>query len=118
MRQPPAIEGLGAGGFRVAGTRIEGSLLILDDEAQAWPAVSLAALSPSDFDAVFAAGPAVVEFILLGTGAAMAPPPKSVREAVAAAGYGLEVMDTVAAAKLYNVLAQDGRRIAAALIAV
>lgn len=118
MRQPPAIEGLGAGGFRVQGTRIEGSILILDDVARPWAPTGLAGLVPADFEVVFAAGPAVVEFVLLGVGAAMSPPPKAVREAVAAAGYGLEVMDTEAAAKLYNVLASDGRRIAAALIAV
>jgi uncharacterized protein len=41
-----------------------------------------------------------------------------VREALAAARVGLEVMDTPQACRLYNVLAQEGRRIAAALIAV
>ena len=35
-----------------------------------------------------------------------------------AAGIGLEFMDTVAAAKLYNLLTSEGRRVAAALIAV
>jgi uncharacterized protein len=67
---------------------------------------------------VFAAGPAVVEFVLLGLGAAMVPLPRAVRDAMRDARVGLEVMDTVAACKLYNVLASDGRRVAAALIAV
>ena len=39
-------------------------------------------------------------------------------EAVAAAGLGLEVMSTPEACRLYNLLAQEGRRLAAALIAV
>jgi uncharacterized protein len=33
-------------------------------------------------------------------------------------GIGLEFMDTPAAAKLYNLLTAEGRRVAAALIAV
>ena len=118
MREAPAIEAYGGGGFRIGGRRIEGSVLILDDKAMAWPVASLTELKPSDFDAVIAAGPAVVEFILLGLGAAMVPPPRAVRDAMRDARVGLEVMDTVAACKLYNVLASDGRRVAAALIAI
>jgi uncharacterized protein len=118
VRQAPAIEAYGGGGFRVAGRRIEGSVLIVEDEARPWPVASLAELKPSDFAPVLAADRGAVEFVLLGLGPAMAPPPKAVREALRAAGLGLEVMDTVAACKLYNVLASDGRRVACALIAV
>ena len=118
MRQAPAIEAYGGGGFRVAGERIEGSVLILEDKARPWPVASLADLEPAHFDPVLAADRGAVEFVLLGLGPVMTPPPKVVREALRAAGLGLEVMDTVAATKLYNVLASDGRRVAAALIAV
>lgn len=118
MRQPPAIETYGGGGFRVGGARIEGSLLILDDVARPWPVTSLAALTPKDFDPVLEAQPGAVEFVLLGLGRAMVPPPRQVRERLAAARLGLEVMDTPQACRLYNVLAQEGRRVAAALIAV
>jgi uncharacterized protein len=117
MREAPAIEAYGGGGFRIGGQRIEGSALILDDVASPWPVASLAELQPSDFDAVIAAGREAVEFVLLGLGPAMVPPPRPVREALRAAGLGLEVMETAAACKLYNVLASDGRRVAAALIA-
>jgi uncharacterized protein len=118
LRQAPAIEAYGGGGFRVAGTRIEGSILIVEDQAGPWPVAALADLRPSDFDLVLAADRGAVEFVLLGLGPQTVPPPKAVREALRAAGLGLEVMDTVAACKFYNVLASDGRRIAAALIAV
>jgi uncharacterized protein len=118
LREPPAIEAYGGGGFRVNGLRIEGSILILDDLARPWPVASLAELTPQHFDAALTAGPAVVEFVLLGAGAVVAPPPRAVREAMAAAGMGLEVMDTPAACRLYNVLARDGRRLAAALISI
>ncbi|HTI68257.1 MAG TPA: Mth938-like domain-containing protein [Caulobacteraceae bacterium] len=118
MRRPPAIEAYGGGGFRVAEQRHQGSILILDDRVGPWPVASLAELTPVHFDAVLAVGPAVVEFVLLGLGPAMAPPPRAVREALAAARVGLEVMDTPSAVRLYNVMAQEGRRVAAALIAV
>ena len=118
LRQPPAIEGYGAGGFRVEGERFEGSILILEDVAGPWTGVSLAGLTPEDFAPVLEAGLAVVEFVLLGAGAATAAPPKAVREALQASGLGLEVMDTPEACRLYNILAKDGRRVAAALIAV
>ena len=118
MRRPPAIEAYGGGGFRIEEVRHEGSVLILDDVVRPWPVASLADLTPAHFEAVLAAGPSVVEFALLGLGPAVAPPPRAVREALSAARIGLEVMDTPSAIRLYNVLAREGRRIAAALIAV
>jgi uncharacterized protein len=45
-------------------------------------------------------------------------PPKAIRAALQLAGIGLEFMDTPAAARLYNILTAEGRRVAAALIAV
>ncbi len=117
MREAPAIDRFGAGGFVVSGERIEGSLLILDDAARPWSPRSFAALTPADFAAVIAQ-PAAVEFVLLGCGLRMLPPPKVLREAFADLRLGLEVMDTPAACRLYNVLASQGRRLAAALLAV
>jgi uncharacterized protein len=118
LRQPPSIDAYGAGGFRVSGLRHEGSLLILKDAVGPWPVRALAELEPSHFDAVLALGPREVEFVLLGIGPRPAPPPAAVRQALQAAGIGLEAMDTAAAARLYNVLAAEGRRLAAALIAI
>jgi uncharacterized protein len=118
MREAPAIDFYGGAGFRIAGERIEGSVLILDDLAQPWPVRTLAELRAEDFNIVLAAGAEPVEFILLGTGLETLPPPRRVREAMHAAGLGLEIMDTANAVRLYNVLAQEGRRIAAALIAI
>ena len=82
MRHPPSIDAYGGGGFRVSGQRHEGSLLILDDAAQPWHATSLEALTPDHLAPVFAAGLGAVEFVLLGTGAVQALPPRSVREAL------------------------------------
>ena len=117
LRQPPSIDAYGGGGFRVSGVRREGSLMILGDEPHDWPVATLAELTPAHFSDVLAVGK-VVEFVLLGVGPSPAPPPRAVRETLQAAGIGLEVMDTATAARMYNVLAGEGRRLAACLIAV
>ncbi len=118
MREPPTIDSFGAGGFRVSGVWRPGSLLLLDDEPIDWRPATLAEVTPDDFAAVLAAGTATSEFILLGTGAVQALPPRSVRDAAYAAGLGLEFMATAAAARTYGVLASQGRRFAVALIAL
>jgi uncharacterized protein len=118
VRQPPSIDSYGGGGFRVSGVWRPGSLLLLDDVPTDWRPRSLDELAAEDFAAVIAAGPAVSEFVLLGTGAVQALPPRAVREALRAAGLGLEFMATAQAAKAYAVLISEGRRAAIALIAV
>jgi uncharacterized protein len=116
--QPPVIETYGAGGFRVSGQRIEGAILLLDNVARPWPAKTLTGLHAGDFADIIAAGLVAVEFVLLGTGAETAIAPRPVRDALKQAGLGLEMMNTPEACRLYNVLAADGRRVAAALLAV
>jgi uncharacterized protein len=117
-RDAPLIDAYGEGGFRLSGERHEGSLLVVGDLAQAWPVTTLSELTVESLAPVFDAGRAEVEFLLLGVGARNAQPPRALREALLAAGLGLEFMDTPAAAKLYNVLTSEGRRLALALIAV
>lgn len=117
-RNAPTVDAYGDGGFRLAGERHEGSVLILGDEARSWPVASLAELTVETLSPVLQAGRAEVEFLLLGVGGRNAQPPREVRDALRAAGIGLEFMDTPAAARLYNVLTAEGRRLACALIAV
>lgn len=117
LRQPPSVDAWGGGGFRVSGDWRPGSLLILDDVARSWAATSLAALTLDDFAEVLA-NRGAVEFVLLGTGLTQGLPPRALRDGLKAAGIGLEFMSTEAAARTYNVVASEGRRVAAALIAV
>ena len=117
MRHPPSIDAFGGGGFRVSGQWRPGSLLILRDEPQEWPVRTMDELTPAMLDVIVEAK-AEVEFVLLGTGQKQTLPPRAIREALAAAGIGLEFMSTEAAARTYNVLAAEGRRMAAVLIAV
>ena len=59
-----------------------------------------------------------VELLLLGCGARMQQVPGPLRQALRDAGIVVEPMDTGAAARTYNILLGENRRVAAALIAI
>ena len=109
--------GYGGGVFRIGGIEHRGSLLILSRGVFAWPVADASAVNEATLAPVLDEGPAA-GFLLLGTGATQVFPPRPLREAFAKAGIGLEVMDTGAACRTYNVLLAEGRIFAAALIAM
>lgn len=117
MREAPAIDAYGGGGFRISGVRREGSVLIFEDQVAPFAPRAVGELTTADFKPVLER-PTACEFVLLGAGPTPRPAPRVVREALWAAGVGLEVMSTAEACRLYNVLASEGRLIAAALIAL
>lgn len=112
----PPIDAYGDGGFRVAGARKEGSILIVDGATRPWSAEA-SALTPEDFS-VFLAREDRPDMVILGTGATLRHPTAAVRQAFRAAGVGLETLDTGTACRTYNLLAGEARRVCAALIAV
>lgn len=118
MREPPAIDAYGGGGFRVAGVWRPGSLLILADTPTDWRPRALADVTIEDFAGVLALERGAAEFVLLGTGAVQALPARAVRDGLRAAGLGLEFLATDGAVRMHNVLASEGRLFATALIAV
>ena len=111
------VESYGGGRFRVSGTAYEGSVLVLPGRTVPWAVrrledVTLDSLRPVlDHDEP-------IELLLLGCGPRAAPPPAELRQSLRDRGLGLEVMDTGAACRTYNVLLTEGRPVAAALIAV
>jgi uncharacterized protein len=111
------IEAYGKGGFRFAGMSHRGSILALPSGVIAWPITAVRDLGPADFDAVFAAEPAI-EFLIVGTGIDLFPLPAPIRARFREAGISLDQMQTGPAARTYNVLVAEGRRAGAALIAV
>jgi uncharacterized protein len=113
------IDGYGDGGFRVSGQRIEGSVIVFPDKVTTWTVGEIGTLSAGSLDAVSAAGRAgTVELRLIGTGARMTQIDRTLRQTLRADGVVIEAMDTGAACRTYNVLMAEGRRVAAALIAV
>ena len=113
------IDGYGEGGFRISGQRIEGSIIVFPDKVVAWPIAVIGEMNEGNLEAVSAAGRAGrVDLLLVGTGQRMTQIDRALRQALRAAGVVVEAMDTGAACRTYNVLMAEGRRVAAALIAV
>ena len=115
--QQVAIEAYGNGGFRFAGMSHRGSILCLPSGIYEWPASDVTSLTAGHFSRVFAERERL-GFLLLGVGRTVAFPIPAIAKAFTEAGIGLEIMDTGAAARTYNVLLAEGRPLAAALIAV
>ena len=77
-----------------------------------WEAKPVADLADTDFETLLETAP---EIILLGTGPTNVFPPRELMFAFARRGIGLECIDTAAAARTFNVLATEGRQVAAVL---
>lgn len=78
-----------------------------------WAAAPVAGLQPEQLEPLLALQP---EVIILGTGDAQAFPPPRTLAACLARGVGLEAMTNAAAARTFNVLASEGRRVVAGFI--
>jgi uncharacterized protein len=107
------ITGYGQTYVAVNGERLATSVLVLADRVMRWDVPTHEALTPSVF-ADLAALP--VEILLLGTGSRLHFPHPSLTQPLRAAGIGVEVMDTGAACRTYNILLSEDRRVGAALI--
>ena len=100
-------------GVEIAGSTYTNTVAVTSGGVQApWTDKSVANLTPEDFDAIVADRPDV---ILLGTGRRLEFAPRELVFNFARVGIGFEVMDTKAAARTFNVLANEGRKVAAVL---
>ena len=104
----------GEGYIAINGVRHEVSLLLLPDRIElGWGAGGFDALAENDFAGIAALG---CEVLLFGTGRRQRFPRPVLLQPLMAARIGVEVMDTAAACRTYNILMAEGRRVAAALL--
>ena len=89
------------------------SLVITATSLRRWEVADAALLTAADLRVLLTEEP---EVVVLGTGERQRFPPRAVRHALLDAGVGLEIMSTAAAARTYNVLVAEDRRVVAALI--
>jgi uncharacterized protein len=107
------IHSYGAGEVRVSGRTVRSNCIVTADAVvEDWSAPSPEALRVEHLEPLFALEP---EVVLLGTGDAQRFPSKDVRVAFLSRRIALETMDLGAACRTFNILVQEGRRIAAAL---
>jgi uncharacterized protein len=111
------IDSYGAGGFRFAEMSHRGSILALPSGVRAWEVSSARELTEASFAPVFAEAEAI-DLLLLGTGVDPVPLAEPLRWRFKELAIGLDVMQTGAAARTYNILLAENRKVAAALIAV
>lgn len=95
-------------------TRYEHSLIILPDRIiENWEASTFDQLTAEHFEFLIPLQP---EMVLFGTGAALRFPHPSLTKTLIASKIGVEVMDTNAVCRTYNILTAEGRHVAAALL--
>ncbi len=111
------IEGYGDGGFRVAGKRFDGGIQITGSGVYPVAAASLADLTAAGMDRLLSATPEI-DILLIGTGASMQLLPRALQNALNEKAIAADPMDTGAAARTYNVLLLEGRRVGAVLLPV
>ncbi len=104
-----------AGGFRITvGENSYGeSVIITPQTLDLWGVTAVSEMTVDHFNQTSLLHS---EVVLLGTGSSMVFPAASLYRMLLDEGIGVEIMDTPAACRTYNILAGDGRRVAAALI--
>ena len=112
------IDAYGEGGFKFAGMSHRGSLLALPSGLYAWEVAKPEEIDVAALGRVLEEAPGSVEHLLVGTGRDLAPLKPALVQRLRAAKIVAEPMATGAAARTYNILMGEGRRVAAALIAV
>jgi uncharacterized protein len=114
------IDAYGAGGFRFAGMSHVGSILATPRGVYAVTARDLGELRLEHFApllAEIAESPGSVELLVVGLGEKMARLPTPLAQKLRGANLRLDVMATGPASRIYNVLVEENRRVAALLLA-
>ncbi len=112
--QTLAITGYGEGWIAVNGEKFTHSIVLssLGDKRE-WSCSDPQALSESDFAELSEMG---IEMLIYGSGDKLSFPRAEWLRSLYEKGIGVESMDTRAACRTYNILAAEGRKVAAALL--
>ena len=103
------VRSVGERGITLIDRELDDSFLLAPDQViEHWPVHEVAALDAGHVDALLALRP---EVLLLGTGQRQAFPAAAFMAGVLRKGIGVEAMDNAAAARTYNLLAGEGRRV-------
>ena len=106
--------GYGEGYVEVNRARHSASLVVSADRLVTdWPVQAVAGIGADHLAAIVELKP---EIVLLGTGRAFTFPEPRLLAPLHNAGIGVEVMDTPAACRTYNILQGEGRNVVAALV--
>jgi uncharacterized protein len=108
------ISACGQGYVAINGVRLESSVLFAAHEpCKPWPVASIDQLTADSFSSLLAWD---IELVILGTGNRHHFPKPQLLRLLYEKRIGVESMDTAAACRTFNILAGEGRKVAAALI--
>ncbi|MCX7207958.1 MAG: Mth938-like domain-containing protein [Proteobacteria bacterium] len=107
------FSGYGDDFVRVNAEQYQGNVLVTASEVHVWRPVDFEDLTEDDFSAVLAYKP---EVVLLGTGKSIRFPHPRLYRALAAAHIGLDVMDTGALCRTFNILTSEDRKVVALIV--
>jgi len=109
------VQGYSESGFRISGQSYDSAVIVTPEQILEWDVPGFEALSLEAFAPLLDMKDRL-DVVLLGTGATIAFLPRELKQELQAEGLHVEVMDSGAACRTYNVLLADGRRVAAALL--
>jgi uncharacterized protein len=108
------VRRVGARSIALIDRELAASFLLAPDRViENWPVEAAAALEAGHVEALLALQP---ELVILGTGERQVFPAAAFMAGFLRKGVGIEVMDNAAAARTYNLLAGEGRRVVAGFI--
>lgn len=112
------IQSYAGGVFKVSSASYESAILVMPDETCLWDVGGVETINDLTIDHfnLFIENAGSIDVVLLGCGATMAFMPSDLKSALKDAGLSVDVMDTGAACRTYNVLMAEGRRVACALL--
>lgn len=105
--------GYGEGHVLINAVRHDGNLLVTAEEIHPWEVADFESLQPAHFEQALAFTP---EVVLFGSGSKLRFPHPRLTAALTNAGIGVEVMDTQAACRTYNILMAEDRKVLALLL--
>ena len=110
------IHSYSPGTIVIAETTYSSSLILSSDTIiNDWQPDDISQLRPDDLDQIIDLEP---ELVLLGTGARLLFPEHAITMAFYSRKIGVEVMDTGAACRCYNLLVSEARNVAAGLLMI
>ena len=110
------IQSYAGGRFRISGESYEHAVLVMQNSVKTWDAVApVKELSAEDFEPLIAMRDEF-DVVLMGTGERISFLQPALKRELKERGLHIEVMDSGAACRTYNVLMAEGRRIVAALL--
>ena len=109
------IDSYGRGRFQVSQQEYTTSILVTESWTKPWVVNGFHEITLDSLAPVLTAE---VEVLLIGAGERMQLLPSPLRQSLRDAGIAVDIMETGAACRTYNLLMGDGRRVAGALLAL